>query len=50
MEPAERAIERKHSEPLTPASRAVSFSILFLGLRFAPPQALRCRPLRGLKP
>jgi len=35
---------------LPPALRAQTvFAIAHLGLRFAPPQALRGRPLRGLK-
>ena len=35
---------------LSPAPQALKFfCMLFLGFRCAPPQALRCHPLRGLR-
>ena len=33
----------------TKATKIILLIVLILGFRFAPPQALRCRPLRGLK-
>src|SRR5687768_513806 len=48
IEPAKRATGSEDPS-LSAASRALVISIGgFLGLRCAPPQALRCRPLRGL--
>src|SRR5882672_5501654 len=48
--PARGAGESVNELRLSPAPRAVViFNRRFLGFRCAPPQALRCRPLRGLR-